>query len=283
MAAATQHVIHYGNPNAPANEWVPFEFEEPGLGKQAQGEITVARPAGSTGTLFCGFWRTGPTTQGSQADGSHSFLYTATGGDETAVVIEGTGRLILPDSGKVYPIGPGSVISHPKGLQVRWETDGPFFKKFFALWNGTGAVADAPRELAVANTRDDPEDGWTPHRFQEPDSSGAMQDLEAGELYFLRTSGSSGTMLTGIWRAGKGFPASDVDAKGTVMTPYSGSLGDETMLLLEGGNVEVVETANGKKHTFQTGDVVGLTAGMPITYISKGPFSKKLFLITQDK
>jgi len=88
-------------------------------------------------------------------------------------------------------------------------------------------------------------------------------------------------MMSGVWRSGKGIAGSSVDAKGTLVTPYTGTLGDETILLLE-GEVDVVETESGKKHSFKAGDVIGLTSGMHITWTSKGPFTKKLWVITRD-
>lgn len=269
-------VVHYGNSSDPNNKWVSFEWEEPTLGKQIQGEATVARAFGSTGDLSCGFWRTGPTTPGSRQDGSHNFLYSSASGDETSCVIEGTATLTVVSTGTKFKVGPGSVISSPKGLEVQWMVDGPFFKKFWCVWNGTEATANPPTDLKINHIGDDPDD-WVEHRFNEPEHG----DLVAGELYFIRTGGSTGTMLSGIWRSGKGFPGTQVDSRGTLTTHYSGVLGDETMFLLE-GDVDVVEVKTGKRHIFKPGDIVGLTAGMPVTYIAKGPFSKKLWIISQD-
>lgn len=103
----------------------------------------------------------------------------------------------------------------------------------------------------------------------------------AGELYFIRNGGSTGTMLSGVWRSGKGIAASDLTEDGTMTTPYTGVLGDESIHLLE-GEVEVTETLSGKKHFFRAGDAIGLASGMYITWVSKGPFSKKLWVITRD-
>ena len=47
--------------------------------------------------------------------------------------------------------------------------------------------------------------------------------------------------------------------------------------------VEVTETESQKKHLFKAGDAIGLTSGMHITWVSKGPFSKKLWVITRDE
>lgn len=276
-AAAKSNVIHYGSPLAPDDQWVPFEWNEPKLGKQVSGEVAIARAFGSSGSLSCGFWRTGPTTQGSKPDGTHTFVYTAPLGDETAYVVEGTATLTVMSSGASYKIKPGSIVSSPKGLEVRWAVDGPFFKKFWCVWNGSEAASNPPSDLKVNHISDEPDD-WIEHRFTEPDYG----ELVAGELYFVRSGGSTGTMLSGVWRSGKGFPGTKVDSKGTLTTPYTGVLGDETIYLVH-GDTDVVEVESGKRHSFKAGDIVGLTAGMPVTYVAKGPFSVKLFIVTEDK
>lgn len=88
--------------------------------------------------------------------------------------------------------------------------------------------------------------------------------------------------MSSVWRSGKGIAASHSHDNGTMTTPYTGVLGDETILLLEGA-VEVTETESGKKHHFKAGDVIGLISGMHVTWVSKGPFSKKLWIITRDE
>ncbi|WP_295686452.1 cupin domain-containing protein [uncultured Nevskia sp.] len=60
------------------------------------------------------------------------------------------------------------------------------------------------------------------------------------------------------------------------------TLGDETILLLE-GEVDVVETLSGKEHHLCDGDVIGQSSGMHITWTSRGPFSKKLWVISKDQ
>jgi uncharacterized cupin superfamily protein len=181
-----------------------------------------------------------------------------------------------PSTGERYRVGPGSIISSPKGLEVHWEIEAPSFKKYWCIWNGTQPTANARKDLKISHVSDNPAE-WVEYHFTEP-KEGA---LVAGELYFIRSSGSTGTMMSGVWRSGKGIAGSSVDAKGTLVTPYTGTLGDETILLLE-GEVEVVETESGKKHSFKAGDVIGLTSGMHITWTSKGPFTKKLWVITRE-
>lgn len=275
MAQPTTYTVHGGVQCPPQNEWSAFEWTEPGLGQQTFGEVTYARTFGVSGNLSSGFWRLGATSPGANRDGPSTSTYSSPLGDETACVIDGTATLTVVATRKKYVVGPGSIISSPKNLEVVWEIDAPFFKKWWCIWNGTQPTTSPPTELQVNHVTDDPE--WTEYHFTEPKEG----DLVAGELYFIRNGGSTGTMLSGVWRAGKGIAGSDVDAHGTMTTPYTGVLGDETILLLE-GQVEITETETGKKHTFKEGDAIGLTSGMHITWVSKGPFSKKLWVITRD-
>ncbi|KAH6974346.1 hypothetical protein BKA56DRAFT_591222 [Ilyonectria sp. MPI-CAGE-AT-0026] len=277
MAQPNNHVIHRGAQAPESSKWTPFEWEEPKLGKQVHGEVSIARPFGVSGNLSSGFWRTGPTSPGAAPDGSHSLTYSSPLGDETACIIDGCATLTVVSTGKKFTVSPGAIISSPKGLEVRWEIDSPFFKKYWCIWNGTSATASPPTDLQINHVSENPQE-WTDYHFTEPKEG----PLVAGELYFIRSGGSTGTMLSGVWRSGKGIAGSDVDASGTLSTPYTGVLGDETILLLE-GEVDVIETESGVKHSFKAGDAIGLTSGMHITWISKGPFSKKLWVITRDE
>lgn len=272
-----KHKVHGGTQNPSPDQWVPFEWEEPRLGKCVAGEIAVIREFGTSGSLMAGFWRSAATSPGAAKDGSQTVIYSAPLGDETACVIEGSATLTVTSTGKKYHVAPGSVISSPKGLEVTWEVNGPFFKKYWCIFNGTQATKNPPKDLLVTNMNDNPPD-WQAYDFVEPKEG----PQTAGELFFIREGGSTGTMLSGIWRSGKGIPGTNVDAKGALMTPYTGVLGDETILLLE-GEVDVVETLTGKKHSFRAGDVIGLSSGMHITWTSRGPFSKKLWVITRDQ
>ena len=273
MAQPQTHVVHGGVQCPSPETWVPFEWEEPKSGKQVFGEVSVVRPFGTSGSLSAGLWR----VRVASPDGSSAATYSSPLGDETACVIDGTATLTVLATGQKHRVGPGSVISSPKGLEVEWEIDGPFFKKFWCIWNGTSPFPDGALELQINRTSDNPKD-WVEYHFTEPKEG----PLVAGELYFIRTRGSTGTMMSGVWRSGKGIAASDSQADGTLTTPYTGVLGDETILLLE-GEVEVTETESGKKHNFRAGDVIGLTSGMHITWVSRGPFSKKLWIITRDE
>ncbi|GAD93038.1 hypothetical protein NECHADRAFT_75443 [Paecilomyces variotii No. 5] len=77
---------------------------------------------------------------------------------------------------------------------------------------------------------------WEEYHFTEPKEGPQV----AGELYHPY-SGSTGTMLGGIWRLGNGIAGTNMDGEGTLVTLYTGVLGDETVFLLE-GEVEVAET-----------------------------------------
>lgn len=271
------HVVHGGIQDTPKDQWVPFEWEEPRLGPCVHGEIAVIRPFGTSGTLMAGFWRTGPTSPGASADGSHTAIYSAPLGDETACVLEGCATLTVASTGEKFRVAPGSIISSPKNLEVLWEFDGPYFKKYWCIFDGTEATANPPRDLKISNVSDNPRE-WQAYHFDEPKEG----PLVAGELFFIRDSGATGTHMSGIWRSGKDIAGSDVDAAGQMVTPYTGVLGDETILLLE-GEVDVVETLTGVQHSFKAGDVIGLSSGMHVTWTSKGPFSKKLWVITRDE
>lgn len=276
VVAPASHKVHGGTQNPSPDQWIPFEWEEPKLGRQVHGEIAVIRTHGTSGSLMAGFWRTGPTSPGASRDGSHRVVYSSPLGDETAVVLEGSATLTVKSTGQRYQVAPGSVISSPKGLEVVWEINGPYFKKYWCIFNGSQATPNPPTDLLITNVNDNPAE-WQEYHFTEPKEGPQV----AGELFFIRPGGSTGTMMSGIWRSGKGIAGSQVDANGTLVTPYTGTLGDETILLLE-GEVDVVETQSGKKHSFRAGDVIGLSSGMHITWTSKGPFSKKLWVITRD-
>jgi uncharacterized cupin superfamily protein len=275
--APASHVVHGGTQDTPKDQWLPFEWEEPSLGRCVHGEIAVVRSFGTSGTLMAGFWRSSAVAPGANKDGSHRVVYSSPLGDETACVLEGCATLTVKKTGKKYRIAPGSIVSSPKNLEVLWEIDGPSFKKYWCIFNGTQNTPNPPQDLKVTNISDNPPE-WTTYHFTEPKEG----PQHCGELYFIREGGSTGTMLSGVWRSGKGIPASHRDESGKTDTPYTGTLGDETILLLE-GEVDVTETLTGRKHSFRAGDVIGLSSGMHVTWEGKGPFVKKLWVITKDQ
>lgn len=277
VQSGPRYTVHRGVQNPPADQWAPLEWIEPGLGKQVHGEVTISRPEGTSGSLQAGFWRTGPTAPGANADGSHTFVSSSPLGDELACVIDGSATLAVISTGESFRVGPGSVINAPKGLEVRWDIEAPAFKMYWCIWNGTEATANPPQDLKVTNISDNPDD-WEVFPFVEP-QEGA---LIAGDYYAIRAQGSTGSFMSAVWRSGRGIAGSFVDENGTLTTPYTCTNGDETILLLE-GEVDVIETESGRKHSFRAGDVIGLSAGQHITWISKGPFCKKLSVVSRDR
>lgn len=270
------HLIHGGTQDLPRDRWTPFEWEEPTLGRCVHGEIAVLRTCGTSGNLSAGFWRTHAGAPGAGKDGTHRVVYSSPLGDETACVLEGTATLTVKKTGQKFRIAPGSIVSSPKNLEVLWEIDAPNFKKYWCIFNGTHATANPPTDLKIANVNDNPPQ-WQEYHFEEPKEGPQV----CGELYFIREGGSTGTMLCGVWRSGKGIAATHYEADGTATTPYTGTLGDETILLLE-GEVDVTDTATGQMRSFRAGDVIGLSSGMHVTWRGKGPFVKKLWVITRD-
>ncbi|WP_224401707.1 cupin domain-containing protein [Pseudonocardia sp. ICBG1034] len=277
MTSVAEYRVHGSTPNPAPEEWGPFEWDEPRLGRQVAGEMTVFRPHGTSGSLQAGFWRTGPTAPGANPDGSHTIVYSSPLGDETAVVLEGSATVTVNATGEKHELVPGSVLSHPKGVELTWEVRAPYFKKYWVIWDGTDVNPAAPTEVTVVNHNDNPQE-WAEYHFIEP----AEGPQVAGELFFIREGGSTGTHLSGVWRSGKGIAGSDTDPDGTLRTPYTGVLGDETILLLE-GEVEVRETESGRVTNYRAGDLIGLNSGQHITWTSKGPFTKKLWVITKDR
>jgi uncharacterized cupin superfamily protein len=267
--------VYAGAANPAQHEWVPFEWEEPALGRNdVQGEIAVFRPEGTSGNLMAGFWRYHAGAPGANPDGSGTVVWSSPLGDECAVVMEGSAVITVKETGKQYEVGPGSIIYEPKGLEQSWEIKGPYFKKFWAIWDGTDATGAKADDLIIGNVNDNPAD-WTPYDFTEP----LEGDLTKGELVILRPEGSTGTLLSGLWRSGKGIPGGEED--GTLVTPYTGTLGDETILLLE-GEVHMRNDETGEEWDFRAGDLIAIPSGVHITWTSKGPFVKKFWVITKD-
>ena len=194
-------------------------------------------------------------------------LYSSIG-DETSVVIDGTARLTTTTDGHTQEIGPGSIVSTPKNLQVEWEIDAPYFKTFWIAWLGTSPSPNPPKDLKINHVNDNPKQ-WTP--YSRSDAKGGT--LTSGELYMIRDSGSTGSMISGIWRAGRGIPSTNVEPDGRMVNPYIGATGDETMLILE-GEVEIIETESRKKHLVRAGDSLGLSSGMHVTWVSRAPFTR---------
>lgn len=80
-----------------------------------------------------------------------------------------------------------------------------------------------------------------------------------GELYYVRPEGATGTLMAGVSRSGVGIDGCEADGSATV--PYTGVLGDETILLLE-GEVHVRNDETGEEYDFKAGDLIGLSQGL---------------------
>lgn len=265
----SRHAVHSGTQCEPADQWQPFTWNQPGHSKQSLGSFSTARKFGTTGNIQAGFWRLSVPDTGTKS------VYSAPDGDEISVVIDGTATLTTVSNGETVRVGPGNVISCPKGLEVEWKYDAPFIKTYWCRWNGSRPSTDPPKKIQINHVNDNPAE-WTPYR--RADDKGG--ELVSGELYSIWSQGSTGSLRSGIWRSGRGIASTNVEPDGRMVNPYIGATGDETMLLLE-GQVDIVEQ-NGKKHSFRAGDAFGLSAGMHVTWISKAPFVRKLWVITND-
>lgn len=268
--------LYKGTLIPPADSWTPFQWDEPTLGTQTHGEISVFRPEGSSGSHSAGLWRTGPTAPGAASDGSHRIVYSAPLGDEIACVIDGSAVLTVVSTGAKHHVGPGSIICSPKNLEVLWEIEAPYFKKFWCIWDGAKATANPPRDLVISSVSANPAD-WETFRYDEPKEG----QLVAGELIYILNGGSTGTLLCGLHRSGKAIVGDSVDPDGTMTTYYTAPLGDETCLILE-GQLDIVETGTGATHSFKAGDMIGMVPGVHIKWIAKGPLMKKLWIATKD-
>ncbi|WP_455424048.1 cupin domain-containing protein [Amycolatopsis thermoflava] len=227
MTTLDARQIHVGSRNLnPSEGWVPFEWVEPVHGPQVKGEVLVIRPAGTSGDLKAGLWRTGPGIAGCAQDGSCHVKYSAPDADETVVILEGSAELTVTSTGKRYHLEAGSIMSHPKGLDITWEISSPFLKKFWVLWDSPHPGTPGT-DLHVSHISADPEN-WTPYEWVEP----AHGPQVCGELFTIRETGATGTLLCGLWRTGVGIAGCEADGSSTV--GYTAPLGDETMLLLEG-------------------------------------------------
>ncbi|MDV6286623.1 cupin domain-containing protein [Rhodococcus jostii] len=265
--------VYHGSANPADHVWEPFEWEEPVHGPQVKGEYCVVRPKVSEASMMAGFWRTSPTAPGCEADGSCHVVYSAPLGDETIVLIEGSATITVTSTGKQYEIGPGSIVSHPKGLEVTWDIKGPYLKKYWVLWDSPKPATQS-HDLYIGNVNDNP-DEWETYRWTEP----VEGDHVCGELYFIRSEGSTGTLLAGIWRSGVGIPGCGPD--GTASVPYTAVLGDESALILE-GNVHVRNDETGEEYEYKAGDICGLSHGLHQTWTMKTPFVKKFWVITNE-
>jgi len=270
---AAPRIIETGSRNSNPEKWMPFEWSDPVFGSQVKGEVAVIRNQGTMGTLMAGLWRTGREIPGCESDGSCHVDYSAPLGDETMVILEGSATVTIAATGEQHRLEAGTIISHPKNVVLSWDIDPPFLKKFWIIW-------DCPNEgtaesgVYVGNINDNPAD-WMPYEWDEPGHGTQV----CGELFALRSTGSTGALKCGLWRTGVDIAGCDVDGSSSV--PYSAPLGDETMLLLE-GQALLVNEQTGEEYAFKAGDIIALPSGLKTRWTSKGPFVKKFWIITNE-
>jgi uncharacterized cupin superfamily protein len=190
------------------------------------------------------------------------------------LLLEGSSEVTIKSSGKKYHLEAGTIISHPKHVQLSWHSTTPFLKKFWVIWDGTtpGTKLD---DVIVSNINHNPQ-GWAPFIWEEPGKG----QKAVGEFTLVRSTGSTGTLEVGLWRTGHGIPGCNED--GSASFEYSSLLGDETVMLLE-GLVTIVEHESGKMRKFQAGDIIALPSGLKVSWTSEGPFVKTYFVATNDK
>ncbi len=262
-----------GSRNDNPAQWTPFTWDDPLHGAQAKGEVAVIRPQGTSGSLAAGLWRTGHNIAGCDADGSCQIDYSAPLGDETMVILEGTVNITEIASGRKHRVGAGTILSHPKHVDLHWDIEGPFLKKFWVIWNSP-QPATAEDRLYVANISDEPA-VWAPFEWHEPGRGAAV----CGEIHTIRRTGSTGTYMCGLWRTGVGIVGCKADGSATAI--YSAPLGDETSLILE-GRARVVNEESGEAFDVQAGDVVCFPSGVPVRWTSTSRYLKKFWVITQE-
>ena len=268
--AAAPRSVGIGNRNDNPAQWAPFTWDDPHFGPQVKGEVAPVAFDHTSGSLQLGFWRTGKGIPGCNEDGSCHVDYSAPLGDETMVILEGTATVTVAATGKQYRLEAGTIISHPKGVALSWDIDAPFLKKFWILWDSP-APSVKDDDVYVGHISDNPE-AWEPFTWDEPDHG----SMVCGELFKLRSTGSTGTLICGMWRAGVGIAGCAPD--GSTAIPYTSPLGDEIELLLEGA-YHVVNEDTGETHNLRGGDVLAMPRGTRLSWSSKGPFAKKFWLI----
>ncbi|MDN3459879.1 cupin domain-containing protein [Rhodococcus sp. APC 3903] len=272
MTTSLANTIETGSRNS-TGEWVPFAWTEPVHGPQVKGEVLVIRTGGTSGSLQAGLWRTGVGIAGCNPDGTCHVDYSAPTADETVVILEGVVEVTVTSTGKKYELEAGSIMSHPKGLDITWDIKSPFLKKFWVLWDSP-QEATKDGDVYVGNISDNPEE-WAPYEWVEPEHGPQV----CGELFALRGTGATGTLMCGLWRTGVGIAGCEAD--GSSIVPYTAPLGDETMLILE-GRAHLVDHASGDEYDFKAGDIIALPSGLETTWTSRAPYVKKFWVITNE-
>jgi hypothetical protein len=112
-----------------------------------------------------GLWRAASTSPGCEPDGSCRVKYSAPLGDENLCVLEGEATVTVVSTRRQHHLTPGTIICHPKGVELLWETEPPFFKKYCVIWDSPKAATPSD-ELTFANINDNPDD-WLPFSWEE--------------------------------------------------------------------------------------------------------------------
>lgn len=233
----------------------------------------MIRAGGTMGTHVAGYWRAAAGLPGCNADGSCRMPNSAPNGDETIVVLEGEATITVTATGRTHRLTAGSILCHPKNVDLVWDIKGPTFSRFTTLWDSP-KEATPMADVIIGSIHDNPAE-WATYEWDEPVEGHQV----AGELYFVRGTGSTGTLLTGIWRCGPGVAGSNPD--GSLSVPYTSPLGDETELLLE-GRVRVRDNSTGEEAEFGPGDIMGCSTGNHVTWSALTPV-KKLWVITHEQ
>lgn len=268
--------LYVGSRNANPEEWYPFEYprwsDKPGEDMIAFGELCYFRPA-DTGTLMCGLWRTGPNMPGILGTGRAHFPYSNPYGDETCLILEGETTLTVQKTQKRYTLRAGDIFSHPRDLDVWWEPSAPFFKKFWTISDGPNRNPQQD-DLFIGNIN--PSSGkWNTYEWDDP-SYGTQS---VGQQTVIRDVGMSGSLTVSLWRAGRGLPG--CDDSGSAQFKSSTSLGDESIMVLE-GEVEITNQGTGTKHHFKAGDIFSIVKGTDLVWQTSGPFFKKYSVVTDE-
>ncbi|MGH8522674.1 MAG: cupin domain-containing protein [Gammaproteobacteria bacterium] len=267
--------------NANPSEWAPFKWDDPIFGSQTKGEVAPIPFTHTMGSLQLGLWRTGKGVPGCNADGSCQVKYSAPLGDETVIILEGSATVTVQATGKQYRLEAGSIMSHPKNVAVTWDIAPPFLKKFWVMWDcPTPGVIE--NDLYVGHITDNPKKAvpgdvttWQPFTWVEPEHG----ILTRGELFMLRSTGSTGSLKCGLWRGGVGIEGCEKD--GSSIIPYTSPLGDEVELLLE-GQYHITNKDTGEQLHLKGGDILAIPSGANLLWCSKSPFAKKFWLITNS-
>ena len=270
---------HSRNPN----DWVPFEWAEPSQGPSAVGEIAIARAHGTAGQHIVGFWRTRAGAPGCGPDGACRTKYSAPLGDECMIVLDGEATVTVTRTGQTHTLTAGTIMIHPKNLEVTYDIAGPYFKKYVVIWDSPTPAPNPPQDLTFGNINDNP-DQWDAYHWDEPEGPQVQ-----GELYFITKQGSTGMLWAGIWRAGPNMPGCTPEGTATGGSgapagecPYTSIYGDETEYLLE-GRVRIVDRDAGEEYHCQAGDVIGFAEGRRMMWSPKAPYMKKFWVITNPE